>query len=79
VVRQLYTGALSLLLAMVVVFTAATVAAKVRGLDITCGCFGKASAGWNFGGHIAALLGLLLVFALLTWRNSRAAAAPRTA
>ncbi|MGC2351950.1 MAG: MauE/DoxX family redox-associated membrane protein, partial [Candidatus Udaeobacter sp.] len=43
VVRLLYRGALSILTALILVFTLATVAAKVRGLDITCGCFGHAS------------------------------------
>jgi len=31
---------LSILAALISVFVIATVAAKVRGLDITCGCFG---------------------------------------
>src|SRR5439155_8028570 len=38
VFRVLYRGALSILTALIVVFTLATIAAKVRGLDITCGC-----------------------------------------
>ncbi|PYL21149.1 MAG: DoxX family protein [Verrucomicrobia bacterium] len=41
VLRFLYRGGLSILTALVLVFTLATVAAKVRGLDITCGCFGQ--------------------------------------
>src|SRR5437762_6405019 len=43
VFRFLYRGALSILTASIVVFTLATIAAKARGLDITCGCFGHAS------------------------------------
>jgi len=39
VFRFFYRGALSILSASIVVFTLATIAAKVRGLDITCGCF----------------------------------------
>jgi len=53
VFRFLYRGALSILGASIVVFTLATIAAKVRGLDITCGCFGHASQHWNFPAHLA--------------------------
>lgn len=59
VVRFLYRGALSILTALIVVFTLATVAAKVRGLDITCGCFGHASQHWSFPAHLATNLGIL--------------------
>src|SRR5262245_7165911 len=41
--RFLYRGALSILIALIVVFTLTITAAKLRGLDITCGCFGHAS------------------------------------
>jgi putative oxidoreductase len=64
VFRFLYRGALSILTASIVVFTLATIAAKVRGLDITCGCFGHASQHWSFPSHLAtnlAILALLLV------------------
>ncbi|MFZ3373983.1 MAG: MauE/DoxX family redox-associated membrane protein [Chthoniobacterales bacterium] len=44
-------------------FIVATVAAKVRGLDITCGCFGHASKNWGFSTHFA--LDLVLLGALL--------------
>src|SRR2546423_1615290 len=67
VVRVLYRGALSILIALIVVFTLSTVAAKARGLDITCGCFGHASQHWSFPAHLmtnlailAALLALLI-------------------
>jgi len=48
VFRFLYRGALSILSASIVVFTLATIAAKLRGLDITCGCFGHASQKLEF-------------------------------
>ena len=63
VFRFLYRGALSILSASIVVFTLATIAAKVRGLDITCGCFGHASQHWSFPAHLLtnlAILGALL-------------------
>jgi Methylamine utilisation protein MauE. len=64
VFQFLYRGALSILGASIVVFTLATIAAKVRGLDITCGCFGHASQHWNFPAHLAT--NLAIVVALLT-------------
>src|SRR5205085_7874559 len=38
--RFFYRGALFILGGSIVVFTLAIIAAKIRGLDITCGCFG---------------------------------------
>jgi putative oxidoreductase len=63
IARRLYLGGLSILTALISVFIVATVAAKVRGLDITCGCFGHASKGWSFTGHLA--VDLLLLSAVL--------------
>jgi putative oxidoreductase len=63
ILRRLYLGGLSILTGLVAVFLVATIAAKVRGLDITCGCFGHASQNWNFPAHLAldlAILGALL-------------------
>ena len=58
-VRQLYLGALSILSALMVIFIVATLAAKFRGIDITCGCFGAASNNFGFVGHLALDLALL--------------------
>jgi putative oxidoreductase len=63
ITRRLYLGGLSILTALVCVFTVATIAAKVRGLDITCGCFGHASQHWSFPLHLA--LDLAILAALL--------------
>ncbi|MEY2543151.1 MAG: hypothetical protein QOE81_612, partial [Verrucomicrobiota bacterium] len=43
----LYRGGLSILTALLAVFIGATIFAKMRGLDITCGCFGHASQHWK--------------------------------
>jgi putative oxidoreductase len=67
VFHRLYLGGLSILVALVSIFIAATVAAKIRGLDITCGCFGHVSQHWSFSGHLVldlATLGALLALAL---------------
>ena len=72
VFRFLYRGALSILSASIVVFTLATIAAKVRGLDITCGCFGHASQNWSFPAHLITNLAILAgLLALLFKAMSR--------
>src|SRR6266700_5237874 len=64
--RLFYRGALSILTALVAIFIVATIAANVRGLDITCGCFGHVSQNWNFPAHLALdlvlLAGVILLF-----------------
>jgi uncharacterized membrane protein YphA (DoxX/SURF4 family) len=57
--RFLYRGALVVLITLIVVFTLAITAAKLRGLDITCGCFGHGSQHWSFPAHLATNLGIL--------------------
>jgi putative oxidoreductase len=73
VFRFLYRGTLAILSASIVIFTLATIAAKVRGLDITCGCFGHASQHWSFPAHfvtnLAILAGLLALSFKATSRN----------
>src|SRR5436309_9428400 len=68
VFRVLYRGALSILTALIVVFTLATIAAKVRGLDITCGCFGHASQHWSLPAHLATNLAILAALLALSFR-----------
>jgi uncharacterized membrane protein YphA (DoxX/SURF4 family) len=72
VFRFLYRGALSILTLLIVVFTLATIAAKVRGLDITCGCFGHASQHWSLPAHLATNLGILAAL-LVLWVSDRSA------
>jgi putative oxidoreductase len=63
--RFLYRGGLSILTLLILVFIGATIAAKVRGLDITCGCFGHASQHWSFPQHMAVDLAILIALAAL--------------
>jgi uncharacterized membrane protein YphA (DoxX/SURF4 family) len=63
----LYRGGLLTLTALIVVFIGATVAAKTRGLDITCGCFGHTSEHWSFGQHMAIDLPIFLALVVLLW------------
>src|ERR1700758_1722437 len=65
--RLFYRGALTILTALVVVFLVATIGAKVRGLDITCGCFGHASQNWSFPTHLALDLAILVALTVLCY------------
>src|SRR5207247_9659289 len=79
ILRLFYRGALSILTALVVVFLVATIAAKIRGLDITCGCFGHTSQNWSFPAHLALDLGVLTALAALCYCSvvrARANASP---
>jgi putative oxidoreductase len=67
--RFLYRGGLSILMALILVFIGATIAAKARGLDITCGCFGHASEHWSFPQHMAIDLAILVGLLLLWFAN----------
>jgi hypothetical protein len=70
VTRKLYLGALSILAGLMSVFIVATIAAKARGLDITCGCFGHASRNMNFTWHLVLDFALLAALVFL-WRDAR--------
>jgi putative oxidoreductase len=78
VFRFLYRGALSILSASIVFFTLATIAAKVRGLDITCGCFGHASQHWSFPAHLITNLAILAGLLLLSFKATSGNRLPNT-
>ncbi len=63
--RFLYRGGLSILIALIGVFIGATIAAKARGLDITCGCFGHASQNWSFPQHMAVDFAIFIALVVL--------------
>ena len=71
IARRLYLGGLWILTALISVFIVATVAAKIRGLDITCGCFGHASKNWSFSTHLALDLVLLAALFILVGKSAR--------
>lgn len=67
-------GALGILTFLTVIFIAATIAAKARGIDLDCGCFGSAAKNLPFVWHLVidfALLAILL--ALWFWPLRRRA------
>ena|ERR1700726_2943103 len=67
VFRFLYRGGLSILTVLILIFIVATIAAKARGLDITCGCFGHVSQHWSFPAHMAVDLSLLVALIALCY------------
>lgn len=71
--RRFYSGALSILIALAAIFLIATIAAKARGLDITCGCFGQASQHWSFPAHLALDLAILAALTMLCYCSTERA------
>jgi putative oxidoreductase len=67
IVRRLYSGVLALLFALLLVFIGASIAAKVRGIDISCGCFGHVSDQLSFAWHMVLDFAILAAVAAL-WR-----------
>jgi putative oxidoreductase len=67
----LYRGGLFVLSGLTLIFIAASVIAKARGLDITCGCFGHASKNWSFMTHLAVDFAILVALVTL-WVSNRA-------
>lgn len=74
--KRLYLGALTAIFGMTVVFLGAIGSAWQRGLDISCGCFGREENATNFplhiGGNVAVLVALGILFAA-EWRGRRIA------
>ncbi len=70
-------GAVALLTLLLLGFTVAVASAWVRGLDISCGCFGSAEA-MNYPVKIAQNLGLVAVGIWLWWAARRDAPSGRS-
>lgn len=69
ITRVLYRGGVFILTVLMAVFVVATIIARARGLDISCGCFGHASKYLSFAWHLV-LDFLLLGGLVLLWRRS---------
>ena len=61
IVRRYYYSSLAVLTGLLVVFLVAILSAQSRGLDITCGCFGKTENATVYSEIILRDLGLLAV------------------
>lgn len=77
--RRLYLGALFLLTGLISVFIVVTVVAKVRGIDITCGCFGHASKNLSFTWHMLLDFAILAALLILWWQGRTPRADDRSA
>lgn len=64
-------GACLVLAGMLLVFAGAFLQAWARGVDVTCGCFGKTENKTNFAQSLAIDAGLLALTALVWWGRSR--------
>ena len=69
----LYRGGVFILTGLMALFVVATIIARARGLDISCGCFGHASKYLSFAWHLV-LDFLLLGGLVLLWKRSLARA-----
>ena len=68
ITRVFYRGSVFIVTGLMSVFIVASIVAKARGLDVSCGCFGHASTYLNFSWHLA-LDFLLLGGLLLLWKQ----------
>jgi uncharacterized membrane protein YphA (DoxX/SURF4 family) len=68
ITRVFYRGGVFIVTALMSLFILASIAAKMRGLDVSCGCFGHASKYLNFSWHLI-LDFLLLGGLLLLWKR----------
>jgi putative oxidoreductase len=73
ITRILYRGSMFIVTGLMSLFIIASIVAKARGLDVSCGCFGHASKYLNFSWHLA-LDFLLLGGLLLLWKRPAAVA-----
>lgn len=72
--RKLSHGALTVLGGLTAVFIVASVVAKARGIDVSCGCFGHAGRNLSFAAHLAIDLVILgAIVGVFLKRKARAA------
>jgi putative oxidoreductase len=71
ITRLLYRAGVFIVTALMTVFIVASIIAKARGLDVSCGCFGHASKYLNFSWHLTLDFSLLIGLVML-WKQSAA-------
>jgi putative oxidoreductase len=69
ILHRFYAGALTVILGLTLMFIGAIVSARVRGIDISCGCFGHASDNLGFAWHMALNLAIVVAIILLMRRT----------
>ncbi len=70
-VKRLYSGSLAILCGSLAVFIVAIAWSWHRGLDISCGCFGKSEEQLSYTWHLVRNAGLLGMGIWLLWREWR--------
>jgi uncharacterized membrane protein YphA (DoxX/SURF4 family) len=71
-IKKFYAGSLTVLAVSLVVFMAAIAWSWQRGLDVSCGCFGKSAGELSYTWHLLRNGALLVVaLGLLWWEWSR--------
>jgi len=73
IVGRFYLGAIAICGGLSAIFLGAISSAWYRGLDITCGCFGREDNSTNFPKHFAINVAMLLASQALWWLASRRA------
>ena len=66
---RLYRAAIALLAGLTLIFIVASTSARIRGIDISCGCFGHLSNNLSFGRHLG--LNIMLLVALIALWSSK--------
>lgn len=69
-IHQFNRGALVILFGLMIIFMVALTSAWLRGIDISCGCFGKAVHKTSFLHVILRDAGILIVIGILIFKNS---------
>jgi uncharacterized membrane protein YphA (DoxX/SURF4 family) len=65
-------GALLILCSLTFVFAFALISARIRGIDVSCGCFGHATRDLSLTSHLALNFGIIVaIFLLLSAAASR--------
>jgi uncharacterized membrane protein YphA (DoxX/SURF4 family) len=67
IVHRAERGALTILAVLMLVFIGASIVAKVRGIDVSCGCFGHAARNLSFASHLGIDFAILAAV-LSLWR-----------
>ncbi len=65
VLHRFFAGAVTITIGLVLAFIGATAAARIRGIDVSCGCFGNAGTNLTLTWHLVILGGLLLALVYL--------------
>jgi uncharacterized membrane protein YphA (DoxX/SURF4 family) len=75
ITRVFFRGSVFIVTSLMFVFIIASIVAKARGLDVSCGCFGHASTYLNFSWHLVLDIALLIGLVML-WNSQSAAREP---